>query len=119
MAATTADCSVFISDRREMRRIATGFILRYFAGKDVPQDAITEDRYLDMVVDTNICDGVDRAYEAMARSGKFRSSEDEHVIGEDIRYVIKTLRQIRRVVPAEFAAGVLLMHLEFVEGVKL
>jgi hypothetical protein len=41
------------------------------------------------------------------------------LIAEDIRYVIKMLSSIRRKVPAEFAPGILLMHLEIVEGIRL
>jgi hypothetical protein len=106
--------------RSDMERIVSIFILRYFEDKNIPESVdLCCRRYLDMVIGTNICDGVDMAYSAMDASGRFDTSASDHLIGEEIRYVIKTLSQIRKRVPAEFAAGVLLMHLEIVEGVPL
>lgn len=109
-----------VLDRSDMEKIASRFILRYFDDKPVPDGVdLLQDRYLGLVLDTSICCGVDKAYAVMGLSGRFESTASEHLVDEDIRYVIKTLSQIRKRVPAEFAAGVLLMHLEILEGMPL
>jgi hypothetical protein len=107
-------------DRSEMETIVSRFISAYFEDKDIPIGVdLFQNHYVDMVLDTNVCNGVDVAYAALARSGRFETTSSDHLISEDIRYVIKTLSQIRKMVPAEFAAGVLLMHIELVEGIPL
>ena len=106
-------------DRAELERIVSIYITNYFRDKNIPYylDLISP-KYIDLCITMDICKGVDMAYEVIDKSGKFETSSSEHSISEDIRFVIKTLAQIKRFVPQEFAAGILLMHLEFVEGMK-
>jgi hypothetical protein len=107
-------------DRSELQSIVSGYIKSYFSGKQVPSGAdVLSLEYIDMVMSTDICTGVDKAYEAMRACGKFDTSSSEHTISEDIRFVVKTLSQIKRVAPQEYSGGMLLMHLDLLEGVKL
>lgn len=115
-----SDGEVSCLNRSEIEAIVSRFISEHFKDKNIPFNVdLTQSRYIEMVLGFDICRGVDAAYEAMDRSGRFDTSSSDHLIGEEIRYVIKTLGQIRKRVPAEFAAGVLLMHLELVEGIPL
>lgn len=108
------------ANRDELCKIVSKYILNYFDDKGLEEKSyLLSPKYIDMCIDTNICDGVDRAYEAIERSGKFETSSSEHSISEDIRFVIKTLGQIKKYVPQDFAAGILLMHLEILEGIPL
>ena len=105
--------------RRDMEKIAAFHIRNYFSDKSVPCEVdLYSQRYVDTVLGNDICNGVDVAYAAMDRHGMFpEPSNGGHVIEDDIRYVIRTLRAIRHRVPQEFSAGILLMHLEIMEGV--
>ena len=107
-------------DRDELRNIVSGYIKKYFSDKPSPcgKDVLSPE-YVDMVMGTDICSGVDLAYEAMQACGKFDTSSSDHTIGEDIRFVIKTLFQIKRSAPQEYSGGILLMHLDILEGVRL
>lgn len=94
------------------------YISNYFKDKEVPENTnLTSSRYIDLCINTNICDGADMAYRALEKSGRFSSTSSDHSISEDIRFVIRLLSQMKRHVPQEFSAGVLLMHLELVEGI--
>lgn len=105
-------------DRDELERIVSLYISNYFNDKEVPFHIdIFSPKYIDMCISTNICDAVDKAYKAMEICGKFDTASSDHTIAEDIRFVIKTLAQIKKFVPQEYSAGILLMHLEIIEGV--
>lgn len=124
----TQDPSVFSEDfsREELEKVAINYISNYFSDKisnsegKFPANIIFSPKYIDLVLNTNICDGVDLAYKAIENSGKFDLQSSDHLISEDIRYVIKTLGVIKKYgIPQEYAAGILLMHLEIIEGIKL
>lgn len=107
-------------DRRELERIVQIYIINYFSEKGIENHAdLISPKYINLCIDTDMCTGVDRAYKAIEKSGRFETSSSEHSISEDIRFVIKTLGQIKHFVPQEFSAGMLLMHLEFIEGISL
>lgn len=107
-------------DKEEIENIARLHIKNYFENKAIPDGVdIFSPKYIDICVTMDICRAVDKAYAAMEKCGKFDTSSSEHLIAQDIRYVIKTLGEIRKKVPQDFAAGILLMHLELVEGVNL
>lgn len=107
-------------DRRELERIVQIYIINYFNEKGMANNRdLISPKYIDLCIKTDICSGVDQAYKAIEKSGKFETSSSEHSISEDIRFVIKTLGQIKNFVPQEFSAGLLLMHLEFIEGISL
>lgn len=85
----------------------------------VPEHVYDHPKYLDMCVSTDICSGMDRAYQAMERSGKFAEDGSTHPIERDIRWVVNTLQVMSRIIPKEFSTGILLMHLEIIEGIPV
>jgi hypothetical protein len=104
-------------NRRQLVQMVPRYIADYFRDKSVPPGVdVTAQKYIDLCIDTNICDGSDMAYKAIAESGRFKDSSSDHSIEEDIRFVIGILAKMKKHVPQEFSAGVLLMHLELVEG---
>lgn len=111
--------SEFTINRRDLERIISIYILNYFQDKNKYSPRMILPKYINLCIETDICNGVNKAYKAIEKSGRFETSDSEHSISEDIRYVIKTLGQIKKFVPQEFSAGVLLMHLEFIEGIEL
>jgi hypothetical protein len=107
-------------NRLELERIVAIYISNYFKDKEIKNSVnIISPKYINSCIDTNICDGVDLAYKAMEKSGRFLTSASEHSISDDIRLVIKILGQIKKFAPQEFSAGILLMHLELIEGISL
>jgi hypothetical protein len=106
-------------DRRELEKIMPFYISNYFRDKTLIFNAdLFSPKYINLCIDMNICNGVDIAYAAIEKSGRFEISSSEHSISEDIRFVIKILGKIKKFVPQEFSAGILLMHLELVEGIE-
>lgn len=107
------------TNRRTLERIVPSYIKSYFEDKNIPPDVdITSSEYVSLCIDTNMCDGADIAYGVLSKSGKFDTFSGDHSISEDIRFVIKTLAHMKSRVPQEFSAGMLLMHLELVEGLS-
>lgn len=77
------------------------------------------DRYINMCLDFDTCDAVDLAYNLMKAQDRFQSSCGDGTMGEDMQLVIGLIRRMReKCIPQEFSAGILLMHLEIVEGIQ-
>jgi hypothetical protein len=108
------------AERIRLERAAPSHISRYFDSASVPDGVnIHSKRYIDLCVETSICEATDAAYKAMSNSGRFSSSNGQGSIADDVRMVIGILREIRaKCVPQEFSAGILLMHLEIMEGLS-
>jgi len=117
--ARPEDREVELGDRKKLESAVCLHISRYFKDRHIPDFVdIHDSRYVDLCIGINICDATDAAYEAMARVERFCKSNLDSPIAEDVRLVIGILRTIRnRCVPQEFSAGILLMHLEILEGV--
>lgn len=105
--------------KRSLERMAPTYIRNYFRDKKIPSEVdIISPKYVDLCVNTNMCEGADKAYRILSESGKFSDSSAEHSISEDIRFVISILSDMKKHVPQELSAGMLLMHLELVEGLS-
>lgn len=109
-----------VLDRRILSSAAMRHISNYFSGLDVPDCVdLYSDRYIEMCLELDTSQAVDAAYKAMRDQSRFQSSCGDGTMGEDIRLVIRLLKGIRaKFVPQEFSAGILLMHLEIVEGIR-
>lgn len=109
---------------KDVKNLAVTTIEEYFSkrrtsvGGPIPKSFLHNPDYITMILNTDICDGADRAYEALAQSENFEES-GTGVISDDIRLVVRLIHQIEREVPRAFVAGILLMHLELVEGVEI
>lgn len=107
--------SVEMARRRDF---AKSCISRYFYSKNVPECEFSDPKYLDLCLKVDTCTAMDRAYEAMARTSRFKD-DGSHPVERDVRFVIKTLEGMSRVIPQEFSAGILLMHLEIIEKISV
>lgn len=108
------------AERSFVESAARRHIANYFRDVPVPEGFdVTEQKYVDMCVQSNICDAVDMAYESLRRKGILQAACGDGTIGEDVRFVVRLLKEIRlKCIPQEFSAGVMLMHLEIVEGLS-
>lgn len=101
-----------------LKGVVAVYIENYFKDKSVPEEVnLFSPKYINMCLEMNICDAVDMAYESMATSGLFDADSEDNAIEPDVRLVIGILRRMKPLVPQEFSAGMLLMHLEILEGV--
>jgi len=107
-------------EQRRLERAAKAYISNYFLGISTPPEVDLHDkRYIDMCLNTTISDAAPAAYKAMKANGRMQASCGDGTIGEDVRFVIGLLKGIRyKCVPQELSAGMLLMHLEIVEGLR-
>jgi hypothetical protein len=108
------------AERRKQEALAAGYIRSYFSGFEVPPGVdLKSKRYVDLCLDVDICGAVDRAYRCMRACGRMQSTCGDGTMGEDIRLVLRLLRGIRAsCIPQEFSAGILLVHLEVLEGIQ-
>lgn len=109
-----------LAERRLLEASVARHIVNYFRDLPVPPSVnLLDGRYISMCVDSNVCDAVDAAYMAMRSKGVLQGSCGDGTIGEDVRFVVRLLRDIRlKCVPQEFSAGMFLMHLEILEGLS-
>jgi hypothetical protein len=109
-----------LAERRLLERSIPRHIARYFSEFELdPEVDVCHPRYVQLCLETNICDAVDLAYKAIADSGRYKLSCAEGMLAEDVLLVIGILRSMRaRAIPQEFSPGILLMHLELVEGIS-
>lgn len=105
-------------DRKAMEAAVPRHIRNYFGDAHLPEGVdLGDPKWVDLCIRTGICEAVDMAYAAMAKTGKYMTNDK--CFDHDILLVISILRRIRRsCVPQEFSAGILLMHLEFLEGLS-
>lgn len=121
-ARRRAACAVEASraERSFIEISAARHIVSYFRDLSVPPEVnLVDKKYVNLCIDSNICDAVDSAYKSMRSKGMLQESCGDGTIGEDVRFVVRLLREIRiKCIPQEFSAGILLMHLEIMEGLS-
>lgn len=93
------------------------YLKRYFSPLGVPEEIYLSRRYVDLCLNTDVLSGTERAYGAMEGHEKFMDSVDNaHSVSKDVRFVVKVLDRMSRLVPQELSMGMLLAHLEIIEG---
>lgn len=108
---------------KELEPIIKKNIKNYFLGKNLHNgQKITEDLlelpyYSSLIMKTSASNGVLKAYELM--QDNFFMQGDNNSIGEDIKYMIYLIRNIQKCVPQELVGGMILMHLELIEGIEI
>jgi hypothetical protein len=98
------------------RAMARFSIQKYFSHIGFFDESLLSEKYIDLCMETDMCSGADRAYKCM--SNFFNEDESFCPIEKDVRFVIKLLYKMSKIIPQEFSAGILLMHLEIVEGLN-
>lgn len=108
----------------DIRELVKHYISSFFADKEmhyggpISENVLHLPHYVNVVLNTDICDGVDRAHE-MLSSYNLKTDVPEGLVPEDVRLVVSVLNQCARAkIPKAFAAGIVLMYLELCEGVE-
>lgn len=114
------DVSVFLG---QIRCLARHYMHRFFRSEGVPAvdpDCLTDDHYIDLVLDLEVEQGVPILYKAL---GVRYSSEERSefkkfgTIPRDVQQVIDLYDWCASLgVPKCFASGILIMYLELCEG---
>jgi hypothetical protein len=106
------------ANKQFLEQTVSRYIENYFRDKAVPEGMdLFSPKYINMCISMNICMAADMAYEAIARCGLMGADSGDNAIEPDVKLVIGILRRMKPLVPQEFSAGMLLMHLEILEGV--
>lgn len=115
-----------ISFYNEVEPIIKQCIKNYFSdkflhdGRDIPTELLDLSFYSSLVFNTSVSDGVLKAYFLMQDNNFLTENQaDQNSIGEEIKYMINLIRNIQKKIPQEFVGGMILMHLELVEGIEI
>ena len=106
----------------EIKPIIVQSIKKYFKekklynGKQIHQSLFDLPYYSDIVLKTSVSEGVVKAYKLIEENNFLNSNSDGKDIAEDIRYIVNLIKDIQKFVPQEFVGGMLLLHLELIEG---
>ena len=72
-----------------------------------------------MVIKTTVSDGVNKAYAIMEDNNFQFSKQSGLVVEDEIKYMVKLIEKISKWVPQEFVGGMILMHIELIEGMEV
>ena len=96
------------------KNIKSYFIDKKFKnGKEIDDNIYNCNYYINLVLTMTMSEAVPIAYRNMQEYNVKDNDEDE------IRYILKIIKNIQKHVPQDFIAGILLMHLELIEGIEI
>ena len=109
----------------DVQELAKDIISQFFADKElycggkIPDRMMHTPEYITLVLNTDITHAIQRAYCSLLEPCDFISSEqNDALVSDDILLVLAILRECSRLgIPKEMAGGLMVMHLELVEGV--
>lgn len=108
----------------EIRPIIIKTIKNYFSnkklynGKDIDLSWFDLPYYSELIISTTVSEGVLKAYKIIEENN-FSEMDSDNDIASDIKYLIKTIKNIQKYVPQEFVGGMILLHLELIEGFEI
>jgi len=108
----------------EIRPIIIKTIKNYFSnkklynGKDIDLSWFDLPYYSELIISTTVSEGVLKAYKIIEENN-FSEMDCDNDIASDIKYLIKTIKNIQKYVPQEFVGGMILLHLELIEGFEI
>lgn len=89
-------------------------------GGKIPNVILLIDKRISLVINYDISEGILRAYQAMGDLVADETLSETAEISSDVKLVLETLNLLARSgVPQQFAGGMLLLYLEFVEGIEI
>jgi len=109
--------------------VAKQYMVQFFQDKPmycggcVPRHLLHNPKRISKVVNTTVSDGIDQAYAALEKTldpQELKRAAQYGTVTGDIILVNETLKMLaRHGVPKCFAGGMMLMYLEFCEGVQV
>jgi hypothetical protein len=114
--------------RKDQQKLAREAITIFFAGKKmkiggrIPERLLFKPKYIDMVIDLELPEAVDKIYAAMGDEPPevVKKVQDSAGVLPSTERVIKVLGQIsRRSLAKKFAPGLLWMYFKYCEGLHI
>ena len=108
----------------EIRHIIIKTIKNYFSNKklynwkDIDLSWFDLPYYSELIISTTVSEGVLKAYKIIEENN-FSEIDFDNDIASDIKYLIRTIKNIQKYVPQEFIGGMILLHLELIEGFEI
>jgi len=91
-----------------------------YTGDLIEKSLIHLPYYVLLVRNTSVSEGVVKAYKMIEDCGfKDSISINKSSMPEDVKFVLNLIKKIQREVSQEFVGGILLMHLELIEGIEM
>lgn len=113
----------------DVRVLVRGYMEQFFSDKmlhcggKIPNSLLFAERRISLVLNYDIVRGVERAYNYLEHMATPEAVEKAKLNGEvtdDIKLVNETLNLLARsCIPQQFAGGMMLLYLEFVEGINI
>lgn len=113
----------------DVRSVVKGYMEQFFSDKmlhcggKIPHSLLFAERRISLVLNYDIVHGVERAYNYLTHLATPDAVEAAKANGEvtnDIKLVNETLNLLARsCIPQQFAGGMMLLYLEFVEGIDI
>jgi hypothetical protein len=113
----------------DVRVLTRQYMEQFFSNKmlhcggKIPRSLLYTDTHISMVMNFDISKGVDRAYEALEpllSPEEVALSKQTGEATSDIKLVNDTLNLLARSgIPKQFAGGMMLLYLKFVEGIEV
>ncbi len=110
----------------EMDSLSKQAISNYFLNEEMYTGELIEKSlmhlpyYVSLVRNTSVSEGVLTAYK-MIEDFDFKDSIsiNKSSMAEDVKFVLSLIKKIQIKVSQEFVGGILLMHLELIEGIEI
>ena len=93
-----------------------------YCGGSVPKRLLQAPQYVSLVLNTDVMDGVDVAYQSLRRASHQVTWETDEAttVPREVKFVIAILNHCKTLdIPKVFATGLMLMYLEICEGVNV
>jgi len=110
----------------ELKILAASYLVNFFkdremhCGGNIPRCLLCSDQNISMVLNTNLEKGIKRAYKGIELNGNIATeTENESLVAEDIKLVVAIIKGCAIAkVPPEFIPGIVLLYLEYCEGIE-
>jgi hypothetical protein len=112
--------------KKDVPKLAQYYIDKFFEGKEmywggpVPRRYLHSEHYVDMVLNTDVCEGVSLAYLLLKGEEQEVDLDKDEDIPSDVKKVVELHTECARLnIPKCFCSGITLMYLELCCGMKL
>lgn len=94
------------------------YIEKYFFSNNFFDEKINDEKYCNLCIAEDITSATKKAYEAISQSQMFKEDTGFCPIEKDVKFIIGILAKMSKIVPQEYSAGMLLLHLKFIEKME-
>jgi hypothetical protein len=115
--------SSFVPD---VKMLVKGHLIDFFDGREmhcggnIPQCLLCSEQNISMVLNTRLEKGIHRAYKGIALDGNISTeAASDSLVPEDIKMVVSVMNAAaKRKIPPQYIPGIVLLYLEYCEGIE-